>query len=102
MCASALRSRESWKYTVLRGYLESIDLHFQFEYHLPDTPYIYDLALLDSMILVEFDGEYHNYPARREKDLKKDEAAYQSGWRLVRVPVSMNQVIDSALLEAVI
>lgn len=100
--AKAQRAREAWKYVDLRGYLESTGQQFTFEYPLPGTSYIYDLALPDSGILVEFDSRHHASSTQRENDHKKDLAAALVGWQLVRVATPINQVIAASALRAVL
>lgn len=69
--ASALRSRESWKYADVRTYLTDLGIEHEFEFQIGH--FIYDLALLSRKILIEFDGPDHEYLA--EEDRRKEISA---------------------------
>lgn len=86
--AECLRRREAWKYTALKEYLK--DRRYQFEFEI--ERFVFDLALLDEHILVEFDGSYHG-GKQLETDAKKDAAAEAAGFRIVRRTVEEAMVI---------
>lgn len=44
-----------------------------------------DFALLDDKIVLEIDGDSHDRPAQKEKDLVHAIKLHQAGWRVVRV-----------------
>lgn len=88
--ADALRSREWWKYERVAAFLNGRD--HQFEFELDD--YVFDLALLDSMTLVEFDGPEHNTASQRAADEKKAKHAESLGWQVVRRPVARGAPFD--------
>ena len=52
--AEVLKRREAWKYVDLQEVLISSRRAFEFEYAVGG--YVFDLALLDEKVLVEFDG----------------------------------------------
>lgn len=83
--ASRLRSREWKKYEELDGFLLLMEFEYQFEFHLPDTRFIYDLAVFNKRLLIEFDEEYHRYNTK--SDDEKDQAAIDQGWEIVRIDV---------------
>jgi len=92
-----LKKREAWKYDLLRTILERNGRKFEFEY--PIGNFVFDLALLDANILVEFDGEYHSGAAQRERDQRKDAVAKEHGFIVVRRPVVRSTVIDPITLD---
>jgi hypothetical protein len=91
----ALKTREAWKYVLLKEVLESEGVLHEFEFLLPGTRRVYDLALLADKTLVEFDGpKGHGY----EDDRVKDRLAREAGWGVLRIPVPANTVIDPGVL----
>jgi very-short-patch-repair endonuclease len=95
--AETLRRREAWKYDLLRGRLERDGRKFEFEFEVGG--FVFDLALLDQRVLVEFDGAYHGGNAQREVDLAKDSAAKAHGYAIVRRTVVRSTVIDPVTIE---
>jgi len=94
--ASSLRSREMWKYEKILNFLSSIRERFEVEYVL--DRYIYDLALIDRKMLVEFDSDYHDWEKQKRRDCIKDKIASQNGWSVVRIAVGANDVIEQETL----
>lgn len=48
--------------------------------------YCIDLAFLDEKLAVECDGDYwHNLPAAKEKDARKDKFLNEKGWQVLRL-----------------
>jgi len=45
---------------------------------------VFDLALKDTKVLVEFDGYYHDVPQQQAADKLKTEAAEAAGFKVVR------------------
>lgn len=88
-----LRIREGWKYERLRVVLG--DRPHEFEY--PVKPYIFDLALFDTRILVEFDGPYHG--GQVAADQEKDLVGIAAGFSVVRRVTPPATVIDPAVLD---
>ena len=91
-----LKKRESWKYTALREALQKSGRVFEFEFELNGR--IFDLALLDTMTLVEFDGPYHEWEEQRRDDAAKDTLARNAGFTVVRREVPSTVVIDPEVL----
>lgn len=94
--AETLRLRESWKYTALREVLSENGRDFEFEYELGE--YVFDLALLDTRVVVEFDGDYHRGQQIQVDDLK-DRAAMDAGFTVVRRAVEVASVISPVVLR---
>ena len=98
--AASLKSRESWKYVKLHRYLNVQKLRHEFEFNIENTSYVYDLALLDFKLAIEFDGREHNSTGVKQKDHQKDKAAEQAGWRVIRIKnVKRNSVIPISYLS---
>ena len=87
--AEVLKSREGWKYAALETTLQGRP--HEFEYELGG--FVFDLALLDSRVLVEFDGPYHEGVDQRQVDQDKDRAAEAAGFVVVRRMVQPATVI---------
>ncbi|EKD89727.1 MAG: hypothetical protein ACD_33C00002G0019 [uncultured bacterium] len=84
--ASGLRSREWNKYIEIYYYLKDKNISHIFEYNLPNTRYIYDLALFDLKLLIEFDEYYHI--SNTEVDKNKDLMAIKTGWKIKRIKIN--------------
>lgn len=84
--ANSLRAREWGKYENLHSYLLCHEEAHQFEYNIPGTRFIYDLALFEPRTLIEFDEPHHAY--RKNNDTEKDKAAVENGWALLRIDVT--------------
>lgn len=91
----ALKLREDWKYARLRKALG--ERPHEFEYGLGG--YVYDLALLDTHVLVEFDGPDHRSRAQRAVDRNKGRVARANGFTVVRRAVRPMAVIEPSALE---
>jgi len=83
--AASLRSRENWKYQSLQKYLDQKNIVHQFEFVIENS--IYDLALIDKKILIEFDGPYHQW---LDSDTQKSILAKSNGWNIVRIITEAN------------
>ena len=94
-----LRLREMWKYTQLKSFLEFCNEPFEFEFRLGS--YIFDLALPDKFIFVEFDGTYH-YGKQSKIDIEKDVFAESEGWKVVRKKVTNNTVIQPDVIFSIL
>lgn len=93
--ARLMKKREGWKYVELEALLKSLDINHEFEFLLPSTNYIYDLALFDQKLLIEFDGPDHKGLKQIAKDKVKEMVATVSGaWNVVRIEVQPSSVID--------
>jgi very-short-patch-repair endonuclease len=60
---------------------------------------VFDLALLDTRVLVEFDGPYHGYGEQIATDAKKDETAIAYGFALERRIVAAASVLSPAVIS---
>lgn len=89
-----LKRREAWKYTKLRRALR--DRQHEFEYRL--GRYVFDLALFDVKVLVEFDGPYHSSVKQRVVDAKKERVASRHGFTVARRVVKPAAVIPRATI----
>lgn len=67
--AKGLRVREGWRYRNLEQYLQERSEPYQFEF--PLDKYVYDLALPNRGVLVEFDEVYHCSDQQRKTDIQK-------------------------------
>lgn len=91
--AKGLLTREGWRYKALQEYLDSVQEPHQFEY--PLGRYVYDLALFNKRVLVEFDELYHTAQEQKRIDLAKDQYALSQGWEVVRIPVEVGKPIPT-------
>jgi very-short-patch-repair endonuclease len=90
--ANSLRVREDWKYSLIKSFLNKSNIRYQFEF--PCGSGIFDLALLDLKIFVEFDGPYHRNTTIKKIDDKKVIDAKNFGWNVVRIQSGQNTIID--------
>lgn len=91
-----LKQREAWKYIEIKKLLEFLEEPFEFEYLI--DKYIYDLALINRHIFIEFDGPEHKY--LNEND--KENTALQNGWTIIRHTVQPNEVIKPDFLYSIL
>jgi hypothetical protein len=89
--AEALKRREARKYVEVVMVIG--ERPHEFEYELDGV--VFDLALLDSRILVEFDGPYHRKKEQILRDEKKNGIAALHGFRVERIEVPSNSVIPA-------
>ncbi len=94
---ATLISREGWKYEALEATLG--DRPHKFEY--PLGIYVYDLALLDTMTIVEFDGPYHDEWSQLQRDYLRDKAAEAHGFTVVRIKVGVGVAIPADALVGI-
>lgn len=80
-----LRVREWDKYDTIHQMLSGLSIPHLFEYHIPGTHCVYDLALFDMWVLVEFDEPHHRKQKARDRDDEKDLVARQNGWSVFRI-----------------
>ncbi len=87
-----LRKREAWKYVLVEKELIANKRKFQFEYPIGNG--VFDLLLLDTKTIVEFDGPYHKKVAEQiVRDAEKDAIAIAYGFKIVRKEVAPASVI---------
>jgi very-short-patch-repair endonuclease len=87
--SNSLRVREWEKYDSLHRYLLYSDVPHHFEYVIPGTNRVYDLALFDLSLLIEFDESHHNSINYILDDIDKDNIARQNGWNIIRIKVEL-------------
>jgi len=88
--AEALKRREAWKYAALEKHLAGRRHEFEFELE----GRVFDLALLDERVLVEFDGPEHRSDVGVSDDVEKDRVAEAAGYVVVRRSVVPSTVIS--------
>jgi len=93
-----LKKREFWKYEQIKKLLDFLGKDYEFEYRINDN--IYNLALFEEKILIEFDGRYHNAIKQKNIDKNKEKVASQSGWEVKRVNTTANSVIPPDCIHA--
>jgi very-short-patch-repair endonuclease len=98
--AETLKRREAWKYVLMEKILNEAGIKHEFEYEM--GPFVFDLAILDKKILVEFDGKSHQTRAQRELDIQKDKMANKKGFIVVRRETPEMAVVDPIVLEGLL
>jgi very-short-patch-repair endonuclease/DNA-directed RNA polymerase subunit RPC12/RpoP len=93
--SAALKMREAWKYVELASTLQGVS--HEFEYPMGNS--VYDLALFDSKIIIEFDGDDHRTQKQQWIDRSKDISAKEAGFTVVRVPVEAAKVIPASAIS---
>lgn len=93
--ALGLKKREAWKYVALKKALRGRQHEFEFRL----GRFVFDLALLDVDVLVEFDGPYHHSATQRALDARKDRAARRHGFTVQRRRVKPDAVIPPTVLD---
>lgn len=58
---------------------------YRHQYPFWDFKYFADFALLDRKLIIEVDGDSHDRPAQKEKDLQHELKVLELGWRVVRL-----------------
>jgi very-short-patch-repair endonuclease len=98
-----MKTREAWKYVLLREVLTEKNISFEFEFMLPDASWVYDLGLLSMKLIVEFDGPEHKASRKQRcEDQERDNYARSLGWDVTRIPVLPKTVIDPTTVMEVI
>jgi very-short-patch-repair endonuclease len=97
--AETLRKREDWKYVKVKNLLTFLGENFEFEYSIP--PYVFDLCLLDRKLFIEFDGAYHS-GKQLLIDAAKQKIAEKNGWKILRIKVSTNTIVDPEFLYKIL
>ncbi len=93
-----IKKREAWKYVELEELLTSQRIPHEFELWLSGTNYLYDLALLEQKVIIEFDGPEH-CGEQAYKDRQKAKAAEDQAWTVIRIPVVPNTVISPECIK---
>lgn len=60
---------------------------------------VFDLALTEANLLIEFDGPSHDCSMQRQLDAERDVIANEAGYRVVRRKVRPSWVIDPVTIE---
>lgn len=92
-----LKIRESWKYSKIKEYLDSIKEVYEFEYSIDG--YVFDLILKSRKMLIEFDGIYHSGLDQKKVDTIKNSLALSRGYKIERIKVTNNSIIDPTVLH---
>ena len=92
---SMLKLRENRKYSAVRAELTRRGVPHEFEYRVGNV--IFDLALTERKILVEFDGPYHRDRTQLVRDGEKDEVGRLHGWVVVRVTTDAGHIPADAI-----
>jgi len=95
-----LLKREMPKYTQLADYLQKRRIRHAFEHAI--GKYIFDLALIDQGVLIEFDGRYHESEKQTEIDTEKTRSAELEGWVVCRVSVEAGATIHPDSIRGII
>lgn len=99
--SQVLKIREKWKYEKIIKYLEVNKIIFEIEYEI--KPFVYDLALIDKKLLIEFDERYgHSGKKQHFIDIKKDQIAKENGWKIKRIKVKEKTIIEVELIKELI
>ncbi len=61
------------------------DLKINYEREHPHHRWFIDFAFLDKKIALEIDGKQHDFPERKESDLRKDSSLKSEGWVVYRI-----------------
>lgn len=87
---AVLKLREASKYAALGEELTRVGVPHEFEYRIGDV--IFDLALTDRKLLVEFDGPYHRDRTQLVHDGAKDDVARLQGWGVMRISTDTGHI----------
>lgn len=86
--ADGLRVREWEKYSYIHDILTDLFIPHSFECCLPNSRWIFDLALYDFCTFIEFDEGYHHKGKQIFIDDEKTSAAQSLGWDVFRIDVT--------------
>ena len=81
------KNKTKWEtslYTTLK------DLHYKFKFQVPvicaeKHGYILDFLLTDYNLVIEVDGNFHNFPQQRKKDNLRTRRLKKEGFHLIRL-----------------
>lgn len=96
---STLETREAWKYVKLKEKLDNANVRHKFEHEI--NSFIFDLAIFDKNLLIEFDGRYHTIPYQKKADDIRDKEAEELGWKVIRLKSKENTEIDPNILNGI-
>lgn len=89
--AKSLRVSQAFKYAQVEAWLRKKGIRYRIEEVVGRR--IFDLALPDTKVFVEFDAKHHAYPSQSGIDKEKDELARKRGWRVLRVGHIRNKAV---------
>lgn len=92
-----LKSREQWKYSALKEFLGNRP--HEFEYPIGNC--VFDLALFDTKVLIEFDGRYHNGSTQNSIDTEKAKVGEAAGFRVIHLKTKDQTVISPETIEGI-
>lgn len=69
----------------LEPHIAALGERYRHQYPFWGIPYFADFALLDRKVIIEVDGDSHDRPEQKEKDLEHTLKVLELGWRVVRV-----------------
>lgn len=95
-----MKKREAFKYELMLVVLKEHKIDHEFEYRLGE--YIFDLAIFDSEILVEFDEEYHNFKNQKISDDKKQKFAESKGFTVIRIETEKHETIPASYISDIV
>ncbi len=105
--SNMLKKKEDNKYIELKAYFERLNsrgykIPVEFEFNIEGTTFIYDLVIFPLKVAIEFDGPHHQTRQQRIYDAVKDAAAEAVGWRVVRIPTKVGEVIAYDLVHTIL
>ncbi len=71
--------------SALESAIASLGERYRHQHPFWGLKYFADFALLDRKLIIEVDGDSHNNPRQKEKDLLHELAVLDLGWRVLRV-----------------
>lgn len=79
MCAKPTPAEAS-----LEPHIAKLGQRYRHQYPFWGLKYFADFALIDQKLIIEVDGDSHDRPAQKEKDLLHEAAVLELGWRVYR------------------
>lgn len=96
--SETMKLREAWKYGAIQNALACTTHEFEYPY----AGYVFDLALFDFSLFVEFDPPPHRIDGNQiAADATKDRLAREGGFDVLRIPVEPNAAIPVSVLEII-
>jgi len=89
--SGCMKKRNMHKYKDLMDLFNEREVRYEVEYVLGD--YVFNIALLDYKVFVEFDViDTHKWERNDRYDKEKDEYAKKMGWQVVRIELAPKEV----------
>lgn len=73
-----------------------------FQFECPFGKFVYDLALFEKKLFIEFDAAGHGGGIEGKIDKLKEEYARINGWEVVRIKTQTHTVFNPAILKDVL